>query len=523
MDAKPEADVIWWDVDTFRVRCPHCEGVHDHHHVNWNGAQTRVPHCGHPESYLCCFPINDEGQVAYEIDKKQARYVNICYSRDDIDELDSLSHEFASRAKVTVDDENDLSFDRDSEEMTTITGYDSELYEEKAIHVTIADCKDGNTEEVREYLECSPEAQLFLHGRDDEGNTTLTYAAMRKSSSMVSLLLEHGASVNAVNHRGRSPLMEAALWGRLDNAKLLLENAADKNLRDDGNRLAVDLARPTQRNRRDIYERIGGYTSLYSKKELQRPEDTFKRDFDRRSIVRLLGGEDRKSKNIFGTPPILSQYRDYFFKKSPMEGSIILHGPVTTYPVASRSKTVARLERGGKFESIVAMSGWSHGQWLPASVSGRQWTDEVLNISCLVDHTPACDSDRDQNCPGQYNACHAEKQLIAYFIDRHVFLSRDSEPDSKLEEDIESVGKQLKRLSGGSEGQQILNLESQLKDLKQQQANREKLARMSKAPPPASLSEAVILISSPVCADCLQFKNKVNQKLKLSLQLFAAC
>jgi hypothetical protein len=236
--------------------------------------------------------------------------VNICYDTD-TDELDSLSHEFASRARVTVGDEaesgaNDPSLHRDSEEMiTTDIGCDSKPFKQKRILCAISDCINGRTEAVRQYLETSSEAQLFLRGRDHEGNTTLIDAAAEKRSSMVPLLLEHGAVVNAVNRDGRSPLMEAALWGRLDSAKLLLENTADKNLRDVENRLAIDLARPTQRNRRERYTRTGGDPSPFSSQEPLRREDTFKRDIDRQSIVRLLGGEDRKSKNVFGSPPTL--------------------------------------------------------------------------------------------------------------------------------------------------------------------------------------------------------------------------
>lgn len=43
----------------------------------------------------------------------------------------------------------------------------------------------------------------------------------------------------------------------------------------------------------------------------------------------------------------------------------------------------------------------------------------------------------DQGKDGQYNVYHAEKRFIAYFVDRHVFLPRDSLPDSELAERIE--------------------------------------------------------------------------------------
>lgn len=45
-------------------------------------------------------------------------------------------------------------------------------------------------------------------------------------------------AINVIDRYGRCALMEAAPWGRLDNVKLLLEHSTDRNLRDDGNRLA---------------------------------------------------------------------------------------------------------------------------------------------------------------------------------------------------------------------------------------------------------------------------------------------
>jgi hypothetical protein len=84
MSDKPEADVLCWDAHSFRVLCPHCGGIHRHgmSGMDRNGPKTRVPHCKGHENYVYCFPINDQGQVAYEIDKTRAQFVNICASRD---------------------------------------------------------------------------------------------------------------------------------------------------------------------------------------------------------------------------------------------------------------------------------------------------------------------------------------------------------------------------------------------------------------------------------------------------------
>lgn len=66
---------------------------------------------------------------------------------------------------------------------------------------------------------------------------------------MVLLLIKHGAEVNAVDNHGRSALMEAALFGWVDNVKVLLQHSADRSIRDGENQLAIDLARDHYRNR----------------------------------------------------------------------------------------------------------------------------------------------------------------------------------------------------------------------------------------------------------------------------------
>ena len=533
------------------------------------------------ETYLCCFPVNEQGQVAYEIDKRRGRYVNICVSHDsdtEDDDVDHLAIELAQKATIAAQrEETYADINEDPKEMVTINpGHGMEPFEQKRILEPISDCVQGNTEAVKEYLETSSEAPLFVRGRDHDGKTTLISAAAEPCPEMVSLLLKYGADVNAVDNDGRSALMEAALFGWAENVKVLLQNGADKNIRDSEDRLAVDFARDYYKNRTERYERTRGSLTSPLNPRLGYTEDTFRRDIDRQEIVRLLSGENRKSKIVFGSPPTLSLPESYSFTPSPMQDSLILRGPIEEYPISSSSKTVARLERGGKFPSIGAMSGWSHSPLQSLRVDGRQWTDDVFYISEAVGHVLASHGyDRDKN--GQYNACHAEKQLIAYFIDRHVFLPRDLDPNSKLEERIECVEDELQKFLSGTEigpkvtslekrkkdinhelfdgdeklvgkhdeikalklelksvetalnlliaspqARPLLKLESQLNILNQQLARHTDLMEMASAPPPASLTEAIILISSPPCQDCTIFKDKVNERFGLSIQLFAA-
>ena len=73
-------------------------------------------------------------------------------------------------------------------------------------------------------------ALLFLLLADS--STDLLNSANRGETAQVKTLLDTGASVDAKDKRGRTPLMLAAQRGHVDTVKLLLAKGADPNARD---------------------------------------------------------------------------------------------------------------------------------------------------------------------------------------------------------------------------------------------------------------------------------------------------
>lgn len=112
------------------------------------------------------------------------------------------------------------------------------------------------------------------------------------------------------------------------------------------------------------------------------------------------------------------------------------------------------------------MSGWSHRE-TKVNVSGREWSDEVKRISRTVGHQLQIHQRRDQGVEGQYFASHAEKQLVAYFISKHVL-----------------IGCQEQELS-------------------------------HRAKPSVLLKQATILVSRRPCDDCLKFIRAINTSISL--------
>lgn len=171
-----------------------------------------------------------------------------------------------------------ISFDN-SREMTTIPLKEEKPFETRRILFAISDCVNGNIYKIKHYLETSAEKSIFLRGRDHNGDTSLIMASRERSASMVVLLLEHGSELNATNKTGRTALMEAALWGRLETTKILLSRGADRYLCDEQNLRAFDLAQPSRKNRKERHAKAGGIWGDPSTEPIYK-EDVLNRDAD---------------------------------------------------------------------------------------------------------------------------------------------------------------------------------------------------------------------------------------------------
>ncbi|KAJ8131619.1 hypothetical protein O1611_g2001 [Lasiodiplodia mahajangana] len=316
----------------------------------------------------------------------------------------------------------------------------------------------GNVEYVRGYLESSSESDIFLHGLDaysrdrgieddsfinlddadwedigGTGDTALHWAACEMYPEIIKVLLERGANPNVWNFSDRTPLAEAALWGRWDNVKILLENGADKNL-------------------------------------------------DREAIVRLLGDSTEALDTENYVPS------GYSFTKIPgQEARLML---LAHFEISSEQKTVAVLYRGGRFDPISAMSGWGHqaNDNMNIQIAGRDWTSDVLRICKIVKYKLPFDN-RDQGVAGQYYACHAEKQLVAYFIHKHCFLEQEIDAGSSLDYNIGA------------------------------KRHQKKLLKLRSYEPPSRLKTATIMANNTACGNCQHFVNHINRVLGLQINL----
>ncbi|KAI1806693.1 DYW family of nucleic acid deaminases-domain-containing protein [Daldinia bambusicola] len=307
---------------------------------------------------------------------------------------------------------------------------------------------------------------------------------------MVQLLLEKGADVNAVDCNGRTALMEAALWGRLRNVELLLNAGAEESKRCiDRSQLlrAVDFAKPLRKNAKERRWRAG---LLYK-------EDTYARDRDREEIVRLL--DDAADE------PSLCELDGFEFQRPSNDRRIL--SLTILYYLPNEYKAVARMIRGGGLLEVSAISGWLDKRNQNIDLAGDIWTANVFKLCDLIGFTlkPHDNDPRpsEEYKPGKFYACHAEKQLVAYFVHKHLF----DELLIPAETSIESL---VSGLTIKEEQEHEAEYKAKLRDLRD-------------ASPDPRLKKAFIVVNKPICEDCKLFMEKVNSKLELNLQLRHCC
>ncbi|KAJ9628821.1 hypothetical protein H2203_002724 [Taxawa tesnikishii (nom. ined.)] len=483
----PSAEVLEWNSSNLRVRCPYCDKVHRHglpeyeerprsEEQNRYGEQRRVAHCGtklgryDSNEYSLVFPLgSDTIFPAYEIDKLRVLYVK-AGARHDTDVAD-LFH----RA-MHIEEPPKFGDATETRQVEGEVDGKREMHGLKVIDDAVAACVTGDVKNVKRFVENSKDARIFLQGVDESNNTALLLAAAEESSDMVKFLIDKRCHVNARNNEGCTPLMQAALWGRLDNVILLLEAEARPFEKDNEGHEAIGFARP------DVINDERRSETIYK-------EQTYLANLRRRRIVQLL---EQYLPTPADTNPLRTlgiDFSQYSFHKSGETSSIVLSAPLTNFPVEYLEKTIATLYRSPMFPLINARSGWGHHAE-DAVISGRIWTQQVLRLAETINYRVAF-HERDRRIPGRFHASHSEAQLIAYFIDKHV-----------LREDVIDAYDGLGTLSG-----------------EEAKEHGRKLHTLLGVFPSRCLTKATILASTRVCDECIRFAKAVNDAFGLNLTL----
>ncbi|KAG6078869.1 hypothetical protein E4U15_004051 [Claviceps sp. LM218 group G6] len=161
-------------------------------------------------------------------------------------------------------------------------------------------------------------------------------------------------------------------------------------------------------------------------------------------------------------------------------------------------KALAAMRRHGDFPDIYAMSGWDGLEHDNFVISQETWTPKVMEICQDIgfDLEPS-PSGLDQGIPGQFNACHVEKQLIAYFIYKHLCLPHElqqpEEPEtSEVSETLEEPGSYDEILIPMMKRMTITDIPKEMSAAKKKQ----RLTELWESRPPESTNWVHIFVSN---------------------------
>lgn len=245
-----------------------------------------------------------------------------------------------------------------------------------------------------------------LVGSTDSNGNTGTILAMQSlnSAKVIRWLHQHGDPIDRANHSGRTPLMEAALWRRLDSVRYLVENLppAAIDVRDSSAMRALDLAAfgsmPNgQRNEKEKENRSiqAGRPRIFAS-----PPESLLNVIMMALRYASSYKPGHESTAPQGPPPVLL--------KNGQDGKMdvyVLQEALTT-PLKSE-KTIGVLYRGPDHDLVYAMSGYTHSGW-PKALDNREWTEKAQVLRRYL----GLGYDLDK-------ACHAEPQLLAYLLEKH--------------------------------------------------------------------------------------------------------
>ncbi|KAK4900163.1 hypothetical protein LTR49_027511 [Elasticomyces elasticus] len=250
----------------------------------------------------------------------------------------------------------------------------------------------------------------FIRAGDEQENTGVLLAATEEDGlETVRWLHAHGGSVDRANIYGRTPLMEAALWGRLRTVQYLAQQNIDFGARDANGMQAVELAAEPERNAKERNHRAG---EVY-----REPSDSSKQREQISALLARLTSPALQRQTMAATPQ-----RRAFFSRRP-NGNLEIYRPQEFLELPpgpySLQKAFATLDRGPDYPIVNAMSGFSHPGW-PNVLDNQEWTRKAEDLTKFL----GLPDDKSK-------AAHVEPQLLAYLLDRHSLHLLDDEDRRK--------------------------------------------------------------------------------------------
>ncbi|KAG6031821.1 hypothetical protein E4U41_007436 [Claviceps citrina] len=520
--------VVEWNDVELRVLCPYCKWCHKHRMDVDN--MSRLPEgntpCGLDKIYQPCYPSEEPAvaQYSFEIDKDRGVYVTVGVALpdeedDEIGQSDELRRDPYTMDETSSDEDDQDGYvriphneriesnsdpslehkldrlnisDANPPEPPSVDQTVGEHYQDPCYRrdVFLSSCVNNKLRRVASLLQTYKDERL-LECKDVRGSNCIALVATCGHRKMIRFLHRKGADIHSVDGLGRTPLMEAALWGHLKVFEYLLDHGADPRATDNKGQNAYFYATPSRKTAA-MRRRLPYWHEARGAETNRRVIALRLEEYEERTTAQEIVGSESAGRQIFitqGTDP---------------DRQICHFRCCTTYRVGA-STTVARLDRGKLFPIISANSKYGNKGADGGVLDNPLWLANVLELCRLIEYDlrrPGYEryEKYDQpGLPGSYNATHAEKKLVAYYIHEHMIL-----PETLLEGHAAQGSGTWAR-----------------KDLKLQH-----LAPLAPRVPGVRVPgvrvpgvRANIRVSKRPCSDCVSFISYVNGKLLTSFKI----
>ena len=439
MNNIPPAFVLNWTSTDVDILCPFpsCDQKVHHHgySIPTKGRfNTRQASCYPPRElkYRLLFPYEDDPLVrnfSFLLDRKKMRWRSIADELED-PRIDKEGEELLctklarTRISTTADQ-----YILDGEEATWF----------------LSECVSRDHVACKRRLETSEHPEALVKGKDPRnGQTALSCACEEGHLEIVELLCQHGADLDSVDNKGHTPLMLAILHGHGETAYYLAQLGASLFVTDNNGTTVIEMAKTAFQELKEL-EWSKATIPIYSS-GMGSPggiEQVAKRN----AVLQRIKEGKEGLRHVIDLYMALKlernvQKRALIEPKEDNTFSIIqsseTRGPRVSFnktlfetKMANENKAFAFLDRGRPFEHIqsTAVSGYTAGEFGndDGCLDRSLWTSRVMNYCKVIGHKLQRVDQYGRRVPESYHACHAEKQLMAYFLWMHTTLDQGFE------------------------------------------------------------------------------------------------